>query len=89
MLFEQNQCNPSNFQACLGWTLYNLGHEHIERPLVNFSMNLPASWGMPLGWSLAFIPVFFLVFGFLFHLIWQSRGMPFAMVRINHKYEAI
>jgi hypothetical protein len=55
--------------------------EHIEKPLVNFSVDLPEDWGMPLGWSLAFVPILIIIFGFIFHLLWKSRGMPFKMVR--------
>ena len=58
-----------------------VAQEHVSLPLVNFSMTLPADWGMPLGWSIAFVPVVIIVFGFIFHLIWMSKGMPFRMVR--------
>ncbi len=36
---------------------------------------------MPLGWSLALAPLIIIAFGFVFHLVWKSRGMPFKMVR--------
>ena len=68
------------FQCGLSWTLYKVSQEHLEKPLVNFSVDLPEDWGMPLGWSLAFVPVLLIIFGFIFHLLWKSRGMPFKMV---------
>ena len=68
------------FQCGLSWTLYKVSQEHLEKPLVNFSVDLPEEWGMPLGWSLAFVPVLLIIFGFIFHLLWKSRGMPFKMV---------
>ena len=73
------------FQCGLSWTLYKVSQEHLEKPLVNFSVDLPEEWGMPLGWSLAFVPVLLIIFGFIFHLLWKSRGMPFKMesVRCN------
>ena len=42
---------------------------------------LPHNRGMPLGWSLALAPLIIIAFGFVFHLVWKSRGMPFKMVR--------
>ena len=49
-------------------------------------MDLPEEWGMPLGWSLAFVPVLLIIFGFIFHLLWKSRGMPFKMVSATCLY---
>ena len=74
------------FQCGLSWTLYKVSQEHLEKPLVNFSVDLPEDWGMPLGWSLAFVPVLLIIFGFIFHLLWKSRGMPFKMVRELESY---
>lgn len=47
-------------------------------------MNLPDNWGMPLGWSLASVPVLLILLGFLFNLLWKSRGMPFKMVGVTY-----
>ena len=49
----------------------------------NFNLELPNEWGMPLGWSLAFVPVLIVVSGLLFHLIGKYRGMPLLMVIID------
>ena len=61
--------------------------EHVSLPLANFSMTLPAEWGMPLGWSLTLIPILLTIAGLLFHLfgkqILGSLGIPFKMVS-NH-----
>ena len=43
-------------------------------------MNLPDEWGMPLGWSLAFIPILIILGGLTFQMFWQCRGIPFRMV---------
>ena len=77
------------FQCGLSWTLYKVSQEHLEKPLVNFSVDLPEEWGMPLGWSLAFVPVLLIIFGFIFHLLWKSRGMPFKMVSATVLLDAI
>ena len=58
--------------------------EHVTLPLANFSMTLPAEWGMPLGWSLTLIPILLTIAGLLFHLFGKqllgSLGIPFKMV---------
>ena len=71
----------SNFSQCtLGWTLYVVSHEHLTKPLANFSIRLPNDWGMPLGWAITFIPFAIMVAGLLFNMLWMSRGIPFKMV---------
>ena len=50
-------------------------------------MTLPAEWGMPLGWSLTFIPILIIIGGLLFHLLWNGRGMPFMMVSLILVYD--
>ena len=67
-------------QCSLGYCLFNIAGEHIAQPLKNFKMTLPKEWGMPLGWSLTFIPILIILAGLLFHVIWKSRGIPFKMV---------
>ena len=70
-------------QCSLGYCLFNIAGEHIAQPLKNFKMTLPKEWGMPLGWSLTFIPILIILAGLLFHVIWKSRGIPFKMVRLK------
>merc|ERR1712079_983064 len=68
------------FLCCsLGWCLYDIAGEHIEKPLKHYKMNLPDEWGMPLGWSLAFIPILIILGGLTFQMFWQCRGIPFRM----------
>ena len=62
--------------------MYNVAGEHIAQPLKNFKMTLPEEWGMPLGWSLTFVPILIIIAGLLFHMIWKSRGIPFRMVSL-------
>ena len=69
-------------QCSLGYCLFNIAGEHIAQPLKNFKMTLPKEWGMPLGWSLTFIPILIILAGLLFHVIWKSRGIPFKMVSL-------
>ena len=70
----------TKFQCSLGWCLYDIAGEHIEKPLKHYKMNLPDEWGMPLGWSLAFIPILIILGGLTFQMFWQCRGIPFRMV---------
>eukprot|EP00093_Oithona_nana_P008682 08682.XXX_255129_257662_1 [CDS] Oithona nana genome sequencing. len=70
---------PIILTCSLAWCLYNTAINHILQPLKNFQMTLPAEWGMPLGWSLTFIPILIIIGGLLFHLLWNGRGMPFMM----------
>ena len=58
-------------------------HEHLTKPLANFSIRLPNDWGMPLGWAITFIPFAIIIAGLLFNMLWMSRGIPFKMVRIT------
>ena len=60
--------------------MYDIAGEHIEKPLKHYKMNLPDEWGMPLGWSLAFIPILIILGGLTFQMFWQCRGIPFRMV---------
>jgi hypothetical protein len=70
------------FQCTLGWTLYVVSHEHLTKPLANFSIRLPNDWGMPLGWAITFIPFAIVIAGLLFNMLWMSRGIPFKMVKL-------
>ena len=70
---------PICLTSALAWCLYGIAGEHILQPLKNFKMTLPKEWGMPLGWSLAFIPILIILGGLVFHLAWKSRGIPFKM----------
>ena len=76
------------FQASLAWCLYGVALEHVTLPLANFSMTLPAEWGMPLGWSLTLIPILLTIAGLLWHLfgkqILGSLGIPFKMVIFDY-----
>ncbi len=87
MRFSQRNVQESHsvivllFQATLAWGVYKVSLEHVEAPLVNFSMGLPLGWGMPLGWCIACLPVLFTLIGFAFNLLWKSKGIPFPMVR--------
>ena len=50
--------------------------EHLIDPLATFSMSLPASWGVPLGLSLAVLPVAPIIIGGIVHLLFGARGVP-------------
>ena len=60
----------------------NIHQDYLSPPLKNFKMTLPMDWGMPLGWSLSFIPILIIIGGILFHFTWKKRGIPFKMVSI-------
>ena len=71
-----------SLQISLGWTLENIHQDYLSPPLKNFKMTLPLDWGMPLGWSLSFIPILIIIGGILFHFTWKKRGIPFKMVSL-------
>jgi len=62
--------------GALSWTLQVLSVDHLVDPLATFDMSLPDEWGMPLGWSLAFLPLAPIVFGAIVHLMFGARGVP-------------
>jgi len=64
----------------LVWRLRLLSLDHLVDPLATFDMSLPAEWGMPLGWSLAFLPLFPILLGAVVHLIFGARGVD----RVTH-----
>ena len=64
-----------------------LSLDHLVDPLATFDMSLPAEWGMPLGWSLAFLPLFPILLGAVVHLIFGARGVDRVTVSIYNKGE--
>jgi len=70
---------PIFLTISLGWTLEGIHQDYLSPPLKNFKMTLPMEWGMPLGWSLSFIPILIIIGGILFHFTWKKRGIPFRM----------
>ena len=62
-------------QASLVHSLKVLSNYHTVEPLSTFGLLLP-QWGMPMGWSLAFLPLSPLIFWALVHFIWGNRGAP-------------
>ena len=48
--------------------------QHLTEPLSTFGLLLPA-WGIPMGWSLAFLPISPIVLWAVVHCIWGDRGV--------------
>jgi len=57
------------------WRLQQLSLDHLIDPLATFSVSLPAEWGMPLGWSLSFLPLSPILLGAIVHLAFGARGV--------------
>ena len=70
-----------NIQASLVHNLEVLSSYHLLEPLSTFGLLLP-EWGMPMGWSLAFLPLSPLLFWALVHSIWGNRGVHRLTVSI-------
>lgn len=64
---------PAMLMGSLGWNLMELSQEQEKTPLANFSMTLPLKWGMPLGWSLALLPLSPIILGAIIHIAWNDR----------------
>ena len=62
-------------QASLVYSLHSLSTHHLAQPLNTFGLLLP-HWGMPMGWSLAALPISPLVFGAVVYLVWGDSGVP-------------
>ena len=69
------------FQSSLVYSLHTLSIHHLTEPLSTFGLLLP-HWGMPMGWSLAFLPISPLVFGAVVHCVWGDKGEPRLLVSI-------
>jgi len=70
---------PTLLIACLVHSLNTLSSHHMMQPLSTFGILLP-HWGMPMGWSLAFLPISPIVFGAVVHIVWGDIGLP----RLTH-----
>ena len=63
------------FQANLGWSLYVLSVKSLQPG------SLPASWGLPVAWSLSALVVVPLLAGTLWYLTLGARGQMWVKVR--------
>ena len=72
--------NNNLLQGGLIWRLQQLSLDHLVDPLATFSVSLPAEWGMPLGWSLSFLPLSPILLGALVHLAFGARGVQRSLV---------
>jgi len=70
--------------ASLVYNFSTLSSFHIVQPLSTFGLRLP-HWGMPLGWSLAFLPIAPLVIWALVYSVLWNRETP----RIEHLRKCI
>merc|ERR1711892_251689 len=66
---------PTFLMAALVQVLQVLSTNHLEEPLSTFGLLLP-QWGVPMGWSLAFLPLSPLIFWAEVHFLWGNRGVP-------------
>jgi len=66
---------PAFLSACLFQSLHSLGSHHLVQPLSTFGLLLP-HWGMPMGWSLAILPISPILLGALVHCVCGNRGVP-------------
>ena len=64
-----------SFQASLGWSLYVLSVKSQQPG------SLPASWGLPVAWSLSALVVLPLLAGTLWYLTLAARGQIWVKVR--------
>eukprot|EP00090_Calanus_glacialis_P015464 TRINITY_DN24410_c0_g1_i1.p1 TRINITY_DN24410_c0_g1~~TRINITY_DN24410_c0_g1_i1.p1 ORF type:complete len:131 (+),score=23.98 TRINITY_DN24410_c0_g1_i1:1-393(+) len=65
---------PIFLMASLVLNIQVLTTQHLTEPLSTFGLLLPA-WGIPMGWSLAFLPISPIVFWAIVHCIWGDRGV--------------
>eukprot|EP00092_Neocalanus_flemingeri_P033013 GFUD01035905.1.p1 GENE.GFUD01035905.1~~GFUD01035905.1.p1 ORF type:complete len:666 (-),score=128.90 GFUD01035905.1:19-2016(-) len=73
---------PTFLTISLVQSLYTLSIHHLAEPLSTFGLSLP-HWGMPMGWSLAFLPISPIVFGAVVHCVWGARGVPRLLHLMN------
>uniref|UniRef100_A0A0K2TLA7 Sodium-dependent nutrient amino acid transporter 1 n=1 Tax=Lepeophtheirus salmonis TaxID=72036 RepID=A0A0K2TLA7_LEPSM len=77
---------PLGLACTLAWSLYSISLVEGIQSLKNFSIELPPSWGMPLGWSITIIPILLIILGIIFHIAWMGQGQPFLKhVRCSFK----
>lgn len=70
--------HPLVLTSSLCWVLYQLSLNHLEAPLATFGQSLPPVWGLPLGWALSALPLFPVLLGALFTLVWIRSGVPLS-----------
>jgi len=64
---------PILISTSLGWTLYSLSMENIQKPLQTFGIFLSSYWSLPLAWSLAILPIAPILFGAFWYIFVGAR----------------
>jgi len=64
---------PILMSTSLGWTLYSLSMEHIQKPLQTFGIFLSTAWALPLAWSVSVLALAPVLLGAVWYILLGAR----------------